>query len=62
MNRDTRSAIDEFEARCQFDDLLDQVERGAEFVITRRGNVVARLIAPPHLASPHFAGSEKRDE
>jgi prevent-host-death family protein len=38
--------IDELEAQTRFDSLLDQVERGAEFIITRHGKPVARLIPP----------------
>lgn len=35
------------EAKAKLLALLDEVERGEEVVITRRGKVVARL-APPH--------------
>ena len=33
-----------FEARNKFSVLLDQVERGSEIVITRRGRAVAKLM------------------
>jgi prevent-host-death family protein len=36
--------IGSFEAKNKLSALLDQVERGAEIVITRRGKAVARLI------------------
>ncbi|MGO8801435.1 MAG: type II toxin-antitoxin system Phd/YefM family antitoxin [Roseiarcus sp.] len=35
-----------FEAKTRFGLLLDWVEAGEEVVITRRGRVVARLVAP----------------
>jgi prevent-host-death family protein len=35
-----------FEAKNKFGQLLDWVEAGEEIVITRRGKVVARLVAP----------------
>ncbi len=38
-----------FEAKSRLGQLLDWVEAGEEVVITRRGEVVARLV-PPHLA------------
>lgn len=37
--------IDAFEARNNFDSLLDRVERGEEIVIMRHGKPVARLVA-----------------
>lgn len=38
-----------YEAKTRLSELLAEVERGEEFVITRRGTAVARLIgaAPP---------------
>ncbi len=39
--------IDESEAQRTLDDLLDQLERGAQIVITRDGWPVARLITEP---------------
>lgn len=33
-----------FEAKNRFSALLDQVERGSEIVITRRGRAVAKLV------------------
>ena len=38
--------IGSFEARNKWSELLDQVERGAEIVITRRGKAVAKLVPP----------------
>jgi len=36
--------IGSFEAKTKLSALLDQVERGAEIVITRRGRAVAKLV------------------
>ena len=36
--------IGAFEAKTKFGQLLDQVEHGAEIVITRRGKAVAKLV------------------
>jgi len=44
MSGNTSTEIDEIEAQRQFDTLLDQVERGAGFIITRQGKAVARLV------------------
>ena len=38
--------IGAFEAKNKFGQLLDWVEAGEEVVITRRGKIVARLVAP----------------
>ena len=38
--------IGAFEAKNTLGALLDQVERGAEIVITRHGRAVARLVPP----------------
>jgi prevent-host-death family protein len=38
--------IGSFEARSKLSALLDQVEQGAEIVITRRGRAVAKLVPP----------------
>ena len=35
-----------FEAKNRFSELIDRVQAGEEFVITRRGKVVARLALP----------------
>ena len=35
-----------FDAKNRLSELIDRVEAGEEFVITRRGKVVARLAAP----------------
>ena len=37
-----------FEAKNKLAALLDEVERGGEIVITRRGKAVARLVASEH--------------
>jgi antitoxin (DNA-binding transcriptional repressor) of toxin-antitoxin stability system len=42
--------IDEIDAQDQFDSLLDQVELGSEFIITRQGRIAARLISAPACA------------
>jgi len=36
--------VGSFEAKNKFSSLLDQVEHGAEIVITRRGKPVAKLV------------------
>ncbi|MBN1665107.1 MAG: type II toxin-antitoxin system prevent-host-death family antitoxin [Deltaproteobacteria bacterium] len=36
------------EARGKFSALINQVEEGAEIILTRRGREVARLVPPPH--------------
>ena len=45
----TTKEIGTFEAKTHLSALLDEVERGAEVVITRRGVAVARLV-PAHAA------------
>lgn len=35
------------EARAKFKTLLDQVEKGREIIIRRRGREVARMVPPP---------------
>lgn len=40
------------EARARFAELLDEVARGEQVVITRRGKPIARII-PEHGLSPH---------
>ena len=40
-----------FEARKRLSHLLDQVERGASFTITRHGKPVARLVPVPGLGT-----------
>jgi prevent-host-death family protein len=37
-------SIGSFEAKNKLSSLLDQVEHGAEIIITRRGRAVARLV------------------
>jgi prevent-host-death family protein len=46
------------EAKTKLLALLDAVEQGEEFVITRRGRVVARLVQArgPHALKDKFAG------
>ena len=44
-----------FEAKNRLGALLDQVERGEEIVITRRGRVVARLVPPRPAVDPDQA-------
>jgi prevent-host-death family protein len=43
MEREMRE-VGSFEAKNKLSALLDQVERGAEIVITRHGKAVARLV------------------
>lgn len=45
------------EAKTQLSKLLEQVERGDEVVIARRGKPVARLV--PHRPEPRTPGSAK---
>lgn len=40
------SAIALYEAKNRLSELIDRVQAGEEFVITRRGKVVARLVSP----------------
>lgn len=35
-----------FEAKNRLSELIDRVQAGEEFVITRRGKIVARLVRP----------------
>ena len=44
--------IGAFDAKNRLSALLDQVEQGAEIVITRRGRPVAKLV-PAHAVSDH---------
>ncbi len=48
--------IGAFEAKNKFGHLLDEVEHGAEIVITRRGKPVARLVS----AEPGFDRAKAR--
>lgn len=49
--------IGAFEAKNKLSNLLDQVERGAEIVITRRGQPVAKLV--PMSTSPNKENAQK---
>ena len=42
------------EARAQLSQLLSQTQRGQTVEITRRGEVVARLVPPPASKRPRF--------
>ena len=42
------------EAKTQFSKLLDQVERGEEVEIVRRGRPVARLVRPKSASKPRL--------
>jgi prevent-host-death family protein len=44
-----------FEAKNKLSALLDQVERGSEIAITRRGKVVARLVPAASAGRPQAA-------
>jgi antitoxin (DNA-binding transcriptional repressor) of toxin-antitoxin stability system len=48
------TVVGTFEAKTKLSELLDRVERGEEFVITRHGKPVAKLAAPdlPTLPEP----------
>ncbi len=41
-------AIGAFEAKTKFAELLEKVSRGQEFVITKRGKAIARLVGNEH--------------
>jgi antitoxin (DNA-binding transcriptional repressor) of toxin-antitoxin stability system len=47
-----KQKIGMFEAKTHFSQLIDKVERGERFLITRRGKVVAEM-EPPYLAEEH---------
>ena len=49
--------IGAFEAKTRLSELLRETERGASFVIRRKGKAVARLI-PPHDDEPRIDFSE----
>ncbi len=46
-----------FEAKNRLSELVNRVQAGEEIAITRRGKVVARLVAPTH----EEAGQRARD-
>lgn len=48
--------IGAFEAKNKFGQLLDWVEAGEDVVITRRGKVVARMVAPGMKADGRAVG------
>lgn len=47
-----RIEIGAFEAKTRLSELLRETERGASFVIRRRGKAVARLVPPAAEQSP----------
>lgn len=47
--------IGAFEAKNKLANLLDQVERGAEIIITRRGHPVAKLVPAQETPNKHKA-------
>lgn len=47
--------IGAFEAKSRFGQLLDWVEAGEEVIITRRGKIVARVVAPVSTFGPAAA-------
>ena len=50
------STIGAYEAQTKFSELLERVEKGEHFVITRHGKVVAEL-RPPRKHDPEHARS-----
>ena len=50
--------IGSFEAKTKFAELLEKVARGHEFLITKRGEPVARLVGKEHKTS----GGEKKPD
>lgn len=50
-----------YEAKTRLSELLNEVERGEQFVITRRGVAVARLVgAAPTAARRSRAGAQRQ--
>ncbi len=49
-----------YEAKTRLSELLAEVERGEEFVITRRGTAVARLIGAAPAASRRAKSNTQR--
>jgi prevent-host-death family protein len=58
------SQVGTFDAKNRLSELLDQVERGAEIVITKRGRAVAKLvpIAPVKSVEAARAAARRIDE
>ena len=56
--------VSAFEAKFRFLSLLEQVEHGAEFVITKRGKPIARLVplAPRYDKEAARAAARRMDE
>lgn len=50
------TAVALFEAKNRLSELIDRVQAGEEFVITRRGKVVARLALPESRDAAKGAG------
>jgi antitoxin (DNA-binding transcriptional repressor) of toxin-antitoxin stability system len=50
------NAVALFEAKNRLSELIDRVQAGEEFVITRRGKVVARLALPESHEAEQRAG------
>lgn len=49
-----------FEAKSRFGQLLERVEAGEEVVITRRGRVVAKLVAPTTAGADRAGAAAER--
>ncbi len=55
-----RSSVGAFEAKTHLSALLERVERGEEFVITRHGRAVAHLLPAAPAADPSVADAVSR--
>lgn len=45
------SSVGIFEAKNRLSELVERVQRGEEITLTRRGEVVARIVPPAHPAN-----------
>jgi prevent-host-death family protein len=54
-------SIGTFEAKTHLSQLIEQVEQGEEFVITRRGKAVARLVSATEAPAGGRTGSAAAD-
>lgn len=55
-----RSSVGAFEAKTHLSALLERVEHGEEFVITRHGRAVARLLPAAPAADPSVSDAVAR--
>ena len=50
-----------YEAKTRLSELLDEVEKGEQFLITRRGVAVARLVGAAPAAARRALGNAQRE-